>query len=324
MRALRFCENNLTLDQNAHIPICTAGMAIVQIHYAALNRRDQWIVQGAYPNIQSSILGSDGCGIVVQGSQSVVGKEVIICPSLGWGENEQYQSREYEILGMPNDGTFSEYCLVPEQNLIQKPTHLSSKQAAALPLAGLTAWRALMTKGHCTHQSRILVTGAGGGVAMFACQLAIASGAEVWVTSSSNIKIQTCLNLGAHGGVNYTEKGWEKKLPQNFDIVIDGAGGAGFGSLVRLIGMGGRIVFYGGTKGAWPAIRPQHLFFKQAQIMGSTMGSPQEFVELCRFVEMHRIIPMIDSCFAIEQYSMAFDALSSKNRIGKVIISCSQ
>ena len=322
MRALRLLDQQLIFDENTPKPVFRSEMALVQLKHSALNRRDQWIVQGAYPNIESSILGSDGCGVLLQGPEHLQNKEVIICPSLDWGTHEEYQSKNYHILGMPSDGTFAEYCLVPQNNIFAKPTHLSSKQAAAIPLAGLTAWRALITKGRCSAQSRVLITGAGGGVSTFACQLAIAIGAEVWVTSSSEDKIQTSIRLGARGGVNYTEEGWEKKLPKNIDIIIDGAGGKGFGTLIRLISMGGRIVFYGGTVGAWPSIRPQHLFFKQAQIMGSTMGSPKEFTELCLFIEQHQITPVIDSCFPMEQYQNAFSALLSKNRIGKVILSC--
>ena len=126
--------------------------------------------------------------------------------------------------------------------------------------------------------------------------------------------------MGAMGGVNYKTEKWYRQLPA-FDIIIDGAGGDGFGSLVRLLNMGGRLVFYGGTQGSWPKILPQHLFFKQASILGSTMGSPKEFSQLCDFVSKNTIVPVIDSVFSIHSFKKAFAQLNSPQKMGKIILS---
>jgi len=320
MRALRLENNALVLDQSYPLPKERANHTRVQILHAALNRRDDWILQGKYPNIQPSILGSDGCGVVRSKDSADTDQEVILCPSLHWGENSAFQSPSYTILGMPSDGTFADHCLIPNSLIYPKPKHLSSAQAAALPLAGLTAWRALMTRGQLQKGERVLITGIGGGVSLFAFQLALAAEAEVWVTSSSDLKIDQAIQQGARGGVNYTKEKWNRKLP-SFNVIIDGAGGDGFGSLIRNLDMGGRLVFYGGTQGFWPKILPQHLFFKQSSILGSTMGSPQEFSLLCQFITKHKIIPIVDSVFPIDKYQAAFGRLNDPNKMGKVILS---
>ncbi|MAA80330.1 MAG: alcohol dehydrogenase [Deltaproteobacteria bacterium] len=322
MRALRFEQSSLSI-RDINNPVLSEGKAIIRVVHAALNRRDYWIIKGAYPNITSSTLGSDACGILEEGPQHLIGKEVIICPSLNWGNTESYQDHDYHILGMPQDGTFAEYCLVPEENIFPKPSHLTSEQAASIPLAGLTAWRALCTKGQCEAHKRVLITGVGGGVSTFALQIAVAMGAHVWVTSSQDTKIHKAIEFGAQGGANYTKSDWFRQLPNNFDIIIDGAGGEGFGSLIRCLAMGGKLVFYGGTKGKWPSILPQHLFFKQAEILGSTMGSPLEFSQLCSFIEQKKLIPIVDSSYPITQYNTAFDALLANERMGKIVMSCS-
>ena len=322
MKAIRLEDRNLILRDDSPIPIAKKRHCLVQIRSAALNRRDQWICEGAYPRIQNATLGSDGSGIVVEGDV-FLGEEVVICPSLHWGNTEAFQSEAYSILGMPTDGTFAEYCLVPTENVVPKPKHLSHEQASALPLAGLTAWRALFTQGRLQKGEKLLITGIGGGVSTLALQLAVAYGAHVWVTSSSEQKIQKAISLGAQGGVHYTNAGWEKELAPNFDVILDGAGGPGLGALVRKVAMGGRIVFYGGTSGAWPSILPQHLFFKQAHIIGSTMGSEADFVRLIEFVSQHTLVPVIEEVFPLQDYVRAFAAQLDASKMGKVVLSIS-
>ena len=322
MKAIRLENKNLIWREDYPIPVCKEGHSLVQIRSAALNRRDQWICEGAYPHIQNATLGSDGSGVVVEG-EALQGADVVICPSLHWGNTEAFQSEEYSILGMPTDGTFAEYCLVPTENIVPKPQHLSHDQTAALPLAGLTAWRALFTQGRLQKGEKLLITGVGGGVSTLALQFAVAYGAHVWVTSSSEQKIEKAISLGAKGGVNYTKTGWDKDLSSNFDVIVDGAGGAGFGLLVRKVAMGGRIVFYGGTSGAWPSILPQHLFFKQAHIIGSTMGSAVDFARMIEFVAQHELVPILEEVYPIHDYANAFAAQLDASKMGKVVLSIS-
>src|SRR5690606_28832338 len=133
---------------------------------------------------------------------------VMINPGQGWGENEAAQSPEFSILGLPEDGTLAERIVLPASRLALKPEHLDWKEAAALPLAGLTAYRALFTRARLAPGERVLVTGIGGGVATMALLLAKAHGADVWVSSSSEEKIARAVALGASGGFNYAHQGW--------------------------------------------------------------------------------------------------------------------
>ena len=191
MRAITIEDSGILFQSDATKPQPTENEALVRIQAAGLNRRDHWISVGQYPNIRkNSILGSDGCGVVEAGKTNLLGTEVILCPSLEWGSKECYQAPNYSILGMPKDGCFADFTTIPISCLYPKPAHLTAVQAAALPLAGLTAWRAIFTRGALQNKERILITGIGGGVSLIAMQLALAAGAEVYVSSSSDQKIR--------------------------------------------------------------------------------------------------------------------------------------
>ena len=314
----------LEVDTPSPVP----GEALVRIAGAALNRRDVWISRGQYPGIQTPIiLGSDGCGIVeavADRSESWVGKEVIINPSLGWGSDSRAQADGFSVLGLPRPGTFAEYVTVPIENLTIKPAHLEPEKAAALPLAGVTAWRALKTRAAMQPGERVLISGIGGGVALFALQFAVAAKAEVYVTSSSAEKIARAVELGARSGVLYSESGWREQLyaevPCGFDVIVDGAGGEGFGDLARLLGPAGRLVFYGGTRGKWPGILPQHLFFRQITILASTMGSPEDFATMVEYVSRNELVPVVDQSFRLEDGAEALVCLEGASQFGKIVL----
>jgi len=204
-------------------PQATPGTVLVQLHAAALNHRDVWMTEGLYPGLQfDSILGSDGAGTVVGlGSEAEkvwLGKRVIINSSYNWGADEARPGKGFGILGAkPLPGTLAQFIVVPVEQLAEIPAHLDFHQAAAIPLAGLTAYRAVFTKGEVKKGSRVLVTGIGGGVALFALQFAVAVGAKVYVTSSSEEKIKKALALGAVGGANYNAG----QLPFSFFLFLD-------------------------------------------------------------------------------------------------------
>ncbi len=289
---------------------------IVNIKAGALNRRDYFITQGLYPGIvYPGVLGSDGAGLVGD-------REVIINPNIGWGDRERVQDKHFHILGTPTFGTLAEQVVVGKDRLHDKPAHLSMEQAAALPLAGMTAYRVLF--GRCQAQAgeRVLISGIGGGVALFACQFAVASGCEVYVTSSSADKIRRAIDLGARGGLNYQEENWAKtflKENKGFDVIIDSAGGAGFNELLRLAKPGARIGVYGGTRGAIPKLSPQLVFWKQLSILGSTMGSDKEFGLMVDFVNQHQIVPVVDTIFTVEESDKAFERMAKSEQFGKLV-----
>lgn len=304
------------------------GQVLVQLAAAALNHRDVYITQGLYPGLQPNIvLGSDGGGTILAVGDGVdpdwIDQEVIINPSIGWERKTSVQPKSYSILGMPSHGCMAEYVCVHVAQIYHKPQHLSMAEAAALPLAGLTAYRALFTKADLQHGERVLISGVGGGVALFACQFAIAVGAEVYVTSGSEEKIQQAIALGAKGGVNYKTENWHKILLAQsgggMDVIIDSAGGDGFKYFLDLAAPGGRIAFYGGTRGRFQ-VNPQKMFWKQLSMFGSTMGSGEEFRELLNFVEAKKLHPVISKAWTLEQGAAAFDYLNEGKQFGKVVL----
>jgi zinc-binding alcohol dehydrogenase/oxidoreductase len=304
--------------QDVEMPQITEGSVIVKLAAAALNHRDVWIQKGQYGGIKyPSILGSDGAGTTDDG------QAVIINPSINWGDNQRFQGKDFEILGLPSNGTFAEYISIPKENIVAKPEHLTFEQAAALPLAGLTAYRALFSRCQAQAGEKVLISGIGGGVALFAMQFAIAAGCDVWVTSSSEDKIAQAVSMGAKGGFNYRTEGWAKGASAatgGFDCVIDSAAGAGFADLVKTCAAGGRMCFYGGTTGLLTGISPQIVFYKQLTIMGSTMGSTEEFNAMVAFVSDHKIVPVVDEVFTLENGNAALTKMAEGKQFGKLVI----
>ncbi|WP_439582202.1 zinc-binding dehydrogenase [Dyadobacter bucti] len=310
-----------------------AGEVIVELKAASLNHRDVWIQKGLYPKITTPIiLGSDGAGIVIKIGESVekawIGKEVIINPSQNWGDNPDFYGADHKILGLPDNGTFAGQVRIEAKYLVEKPKHLTFEQASTLPLGALTAWRSLMTRCRFTTSDKVLVTGAGGGVALFAIQFAIAAGAEVWVTSGSDEKIQRAIELGAKGGINYKNPTWYRDLLVKargpkigyFNVIIDSAGGPGFARLIDIAAPGCRICFYGGGTGNITDIVPAKVFFKQLNIYGSTMGTEYEFRQMINFIEEKEIVPIIDKVFPIEQAEQALRYMESGQQFGKIVL----
>ncbi|MBB6610945.1 zinc-binding dehydrogenase [Pontibacter sp. Tf4] len=309
-------------------PVAGPGETIVQVKAAALNHRDVYIQYGRYFTKEyPTILGSDGAGIVTEVGEGVdkswIGKEVIIDPSSDWGDNPDAHGRDFKVLGMPQDGTFAEYVNVRATNLHEKPEHMTWEEAAALPLAGVTAYRAMFTKCGLKAGEKVLITGAGGGVALFAVQFAVAAGAEVWVTSGSDEKIEAAKKLGATGGINYKKENWGKELKAivgGFDVSIDGAAGEGFVQLVKLAKPGGRIGMYGGTTGMIGQINPAEIFWKQLAIHGSTMGTNEDFANMVAFVRDKKVKPVVDSVFTLEQTEEAMRYMEAGKQFGKIIV----
>ncbi|MFD1188422.1 quinone oxidoreductase family protein [Pontibacter rugosus] len=309
-------------------PTAGPGEVVVQVRAAALNRRDVWIQRGKYfIKEYPAILGSDCAGVVTEVGEGVdqswVNREVLVDPSKNWGDNPRVHSAAYTILGMPEQGAFAEYVKVPAANLHQKPEHLNFEEAAALPLAGVTAYRALFTKCELQPGEKVLVTGAGGGVALFAIQFALAVGAEVWVTSGSEEKIQAAKDLGAAGGANYKQENWGKELKAQaggFDVIIDSAGGEGFVQLVKLAKPGGRLSMYGGTTGMIGQINPAELFWKQLSIYGSTMGTAQDFAGMLKLVTDKSIRSVVDVTYPLEEGEQAMRYMEEGKQFGKIIL----
>lgn len=309
-------------------PVLEAGEVLVQVKAAALNRRDYWITIGQYAGIKyPSVLGSDGAGIVVDVADETdkhwLNQEVIINPSNNWGESNEVKSDDFKILGLPDYGTLAEYVKVKAEYLHHKPSHLNWEQAAAIPLAGLTAYRALFTKGRAKAGDKVLIVGVGSGTGTFALQWAVSAGCKVFVTSGSGDKIDRARHLGAAAGVNYKAQDWAEELKHlagGFDVVIDSALGNEFTKIIDLCNPGARIVTFGGTAGNIPAFNARPLFWKQLELLGTTMGTPQEFEAMLKLISDKQIVPVVDEVFAMADAQKAFDKMKDSSQFGKLVL----
>lgn len=314
--------------EEVNTPVPGKNEVLVRLKYAALNRRDVWITYGKYPGMKlPSILGADGAGEVSAVGEGVkamdIGTEVLINPSLNWGEEEAFNEPSYSILGMPSNGTYAQYIVVPAENVYIKPHYLSLEEAAALPLSALTAYRALITRGNVKKGENVLIPGIGSGVALFALQIAVAAGARVFVTSSSEEKLERAKKLGAAGGTNYRSDTYIKELKAQMggaDLAIDGVGGQTFNDLIQLAKPGGRIVSFGATAGPVPDFVLPRLFFKHLNVMGTTMGSPRDFEQMLQFFEQHRIRPVVDRVFSLEEAVQAQVYMEKGHQFGKIVL----
>lgn len=328
MKALVLSSTGLATGEWPQPPM-RDGFARVKVLTAGLNRRDQWIREGKYANIALPVvLGSDACGIVLDApsSTSYVGAKVIVDPTLVWGDNSKAQGPDFSILGMPSQGTLAEEIVVPVANLYRVPEHLTNEQAAALPMAGVTAYRAVLLQGGCSHDCTAVITGIGGGVALTAFTMALAIGARVFVTSTSDEKLAKARAMGASGGVNTTNEGWAKDLAAQagtIDLIVDSLGGSPFNDLMNIIRPGGRIVSYGATLGIVEKFSMHRLFWKQLHIIGSTMGTAADFGDMMEFVKLHKLIPIVDSVVTLEDTPNALERLQRGEQFGKIVVSIS-
>lgn len=289
---------------------------LVRVRAAALNHRDVFITQGLYPNISlPCTLGADGAG-------EAGGRQVVIDPTLGWGADERVWLAQSHILGTPHDGTFAQYVAVPAGNVHEQPAHLSVEEAAALPLAGVTAYRAAFTRGELREGETVLITGIGGGVQTFVLLFAKAIGARAIVTSSSDEKLERARALGADVAINYnSDAEWHKtaKKAGPIDMAVDSAGGDTFAKVITIVRPGGRVVTYGGTNGD-AKIKMFPVFWNQLDIRGSSMGSPRDFRGMLEFVSKHRIKPVIDRVYDMREAAAAAQRMFEANQFGKIVL----
>jgi zinc-binding alcohol dehydrogenase/oxidoreductase len=309
-------------------PQPAAGQVRVALRAAALNHRELWITRGMYPGMQlPTTMGADGAGVIDAVGEGVdgalVGNEVVLYPAANWGSNQDYPADDFGCLGMPYPGTIAEYICVDAENIAAKPGHLDMAAAAAVPLAGLTAWRSLTTKAQVKAGDNVLVTGIGGGVATWALSFAKAMGANVFVTSGSQDKIDWAVQAGASGGVVYKEEKWGKALGAlsgGIDVVIDGAPANALSQYGRTLKMGARVVIYGSTGGMTFEMAATDLFLRHATLYGSAMGSLEDFRSMMAFVEEKQLQPAIDNSFSLDDASKALQYLEREHSVGKVVI----
>lgn len=297
---------------------------VVSLKVAGLNRRDLYIANRLGEDKPALILGSDGAGIITEVGESVtevkVGDEVIINPSLGWDEKSLSPPEGFEILGMPDHGTFAEKIVLNEKQVEDKPAHLTWEEAGVLALSGLTGYRALVTKGEVKASDTVFIPGAGSGVATYMIQFAKAVGARVIVTSRDERKRQEALAIGADLALD-TAGDWEEALKnESIDIVIDSVGAATFNRSLNVLKQGGKFVLFGSTAGDEVRLNLREFFYGQFQLLGTTMGSREELKEMLSFMKEHKIKPVVGHRFLLDEIEEAFQLLEINDQFGKIAI----
>jgi NADPH:quinone reductase-like Zn-dependent oxidoreductase len=296
-------------------PSVPDGWVPVHVRAAALNHHDVWSLRGVgLPSDRlPMILGCDAAGVTDDGREVVV-HAVVNDPAYA-GPDETYDPRR-SLLSERYPGTLAEIVRVPGGNLLDKPVGLSFAEAACLPTAWLTAYRALFTAAALRPGDTVLVQGAGGGVATAAVQIARAGGLRVWVTSRDRARADRAVALGAHSGFGAGER-----LPERVDAVLDSVGAATWSHSVNALRPGGRLVTVGTTSGAEPpSAELTKIFFKPLQVVGSTMGTRAELAQVLRLVDHADLRPVIDRVLPLTDAAEGLRLLAAGEAFGKVVL----
>lgn len=330
-----------TLDQvridEVPTPRARGGEVLVQTRAAALNHLDLFVLEGI-PGIKQQlphVLGSDAAGVVQQLGAGVeglqVGDRVMLNPGIWCTECEFCEAGEqslcvrYGLVGEHGPGVYSEYFAAPARNLVRIPDGVTFEEAAAFSLVNLTAWRMVCTRGRLRPGEDVFIHGIGGGVATAALAIAKLSGARVWVSSSSQEKLDLARSLGADFCYDYTQCDVAREVfratnRRGIDLVVEGPGASTWLQSLKMARKGGRIVTCGATTGPNPATEIRLIFWKQIDILGSTMGNRNEFAEIVRLLGRRRLLPCIDRVFDFEDATAALERLQSQRQFGKVVL----
>ncbi len=308
-------------------PVAKEGQVVVRLKTAGLNRRDLYIPNRRGQDAEALVLGSDGAGIIEAVGQGVtnvqVGDEVIINPALRWDKESVSPPESFDILGMPDDGTFAEKIVISAEQVESKPAYLTWEEAGIVALAGLTGYRAMFTKGNLQAGETVFIPGAGSGVATFLIQFAKNIGARVIVTSRSEEKRKQALALGADLALD-TNEDWQEALEsETIDLVIESVGRATFNRSLGVLKKGGRIVVFGATTEDTVELDLRSFFYNQHQLFGSTMGSREELKNMLAHIEKYETRPVLDKVFKLEDAADAFQYLEESQNFGKIVFDIS-
>ncbi|MFI2561096.1 zinc-binding alcohol dehydrogenase family protein [Nocardia farcinica] len=301
-------------------PEIGAGDVLLEVAAAGLNRHELFQID-AHTGNDPKIVGADAVGTVVatgvDAGQELVGRRVLVNPCLGWADTDDVPEVP-TILGGPVQGTFADYVRVPADNIHPVPAHLSDIEAAALPLAGLTAYRALFTKGRICPGEHVVVTGATGGAGTMALIMAVAAGAEVTVITRHHSKAEQATALGAaHVVAGATD--FDAHLHAPADLLLDSVGAASFPAALRAVRPGGRIISFGATTAPDITLSLRDLFFRQISLEGTSMGSAPEFDRMLSFVTDHALMPVVHAHRPLDEAPEAFREMAAGIGFGKTV-----
>lgn len=302
--------SGLTLGEHPD-PQPPEGWEVVEVRAASLNHHDLWSLRGVglSEDRLPIVLGCDAAGVTTDG------REVVVHSVIADPEGDETLDPGRSILSEVHDGTFADRVAVPRRNLIDKPHGMSFEEACCLPTAWLTAYRMLFTQGELRPGDRVLIQGAGGGVATALLLLARAGGLHVTVTSRDEAKLARAAELGAHVTLASGER-----VPQRVDAVMETVGKATWAHSLRALRPGGAIVVSGATTGADPDPELTRVFFKQLRVIGSTMGTKLELQRLVTFLDATGVRPLIDDTFALDDARTAFARMAGGELFGKLVL----
>jgi NADPH:quinone reductase-like Zn-dependent oxidoreductase len=317
------------------------GEVVVAVRAAALNHLDVWVRRG-WPGLKLAfphVLGSDVAGVVEAVGEAVAGvapgDEVVVNPSLGCGRCERCLSgrenlcRRFAILGEHLPGGQAERLAVPARNVLPKPARLSFEEAAAVPLTFTTAWHALVARAAVRPGEVVLVHAAGSGVGVAAVQIAKLLGARVVATAGSDAKLEKARALGADEVVNYERQDFVHEVKRltdrrGVDVVFEHVGKKTWEGSILAAAPGGRIVTVGATTGYDPPTDLRHVFYRQLSILGSTMGTAGDLLEVLRFVSEGRLRPVVDRVLPLDEARRAQELLVDRAQFGKIVLAVSE
>ena len=318
-------------------PLRKPGEALVRLHAATVNRVDLYMRNSGagITHTLPQILGLDGAGVVeeVDADEKVlrVGQKVLVLPAVFCGRCAYCQSgdpvlcQSIQFIGEHRDGTYAEKIALPVENVFPMPEGLDFAEAASLGVNYLTAWRMIFTKAQMKPWETALIFGIGGGVSLAAMQIIKAFGGTAIVTSRDPSKLDRATVMGADHAINGKTEDVVARVNQitgnrGVDVVIENVGEAVWPLALRALAKNGRLVTCGATTGGAPSADIHRLFVRQLQIFGSSLGGYGEFADLLAFVARHRIRPLIDSRFTLDEAHAALDRLETGEQFGKVVV----
>jgi NADPH:quinone reductase-like Zn-dependent oxidoreductase len=339
MRAALFSEHGgpeVVRLADVPMPEPAAGEVRIRVRAAALNHLDLWVRRGiGIETTMPHIGGSDVAGVIDAvgegGVQLETGTPVVVNPAL-WcgrcefcGRGEHSECIAFRILGEHTDGGFAEYVVAPAANVYALPAGFSFETAAALPVSYQTAWRALLSRARLRPGEDVLVIGASGGTAIAAIQIAKLVGARVFAVTRGTANVEKVQGLGAdlvfdRAAVDFSREVFFATQRRGVDVVVENVGEPTWGGSMRALAHGGRLVTYGATAGAQAMVDLRVVFWKQLQIVGSTMASRSEFEAMLRVAFRGQLLPVIDRVLPLEQARAAHERLEAGDQFGKIVL----
>lgn len=321
------------------VPEPGPGQVRVAVEAVAVNHLDIWVRRGgpAFHLTYPHLLGADIAGVVdafgpgAEGDGFAVGDKVVVNPGVSCGRCRQCLSgadnlcARYRILGESTQGGYARYAVVPRQNLLPFPGDLSFEEASAVLLPFLTAWQMLVRKARVRPGELVLVQGAGSGVGVAAVQICKLLGARVLATAGTDDKLARARSLGADETINYRTSDFVAEVrartgKRGVDVVFEHVGGETFARSIKITRNGGRIVTCGATSGFTPEVDLRHVFFRQIEILGSTMGSKGDLFEILEHVAAGRLRPVIHTVMPLAEAAAAHRLLEQRQAFGKVVL----